>query len=70
MEEQRKILCKEDEIDGYIYVCPYCHRYVCIGWPEKPIVRCYRCHGLVDTEHEEPKLYEGRVRFDGLQSFE
>ncbi len=61
----KKILCKEDKIDGIIYICPYCHRYV-VG--DSGIKKCFKCGGEVDTDHTE--VYKGRVKFDGLQSWE
>lgn len=57
----KKLLWREDRIDGIIYVCPHCHRYV---MRDEGLQRCFKCGGAVDNDHTEQ--YKGRVKFDGL----
>ena len=58
------ILIKVDSIDGYIYACPYCHRYVT---RENGVRTCRKCGGLVNQDQEEE--YDGPVSFDGRASW-
>jgi rRNA maturation endonuclease Nob1 len=60
MKDVLNLLIKVDDIDGYIYVCPYCHRYVLA---EKGIHTCWKCGGKVDNDNL--KSYSGKVNFDG-----
>ena len=59
-----RILKKRDLLDGVVYACPYCHRYITRAFGIK---KCYGCGGNVDNEHVTQ--YDGRVIFDGMVSW-
>lgn len=68
--ENEKNLClpifsKTDSLDGVIYVCPHCYRYVSRGCGTRI---CKKCSGRVDNDHQIQ--YEGNVKFDGDESWE
>lgn len=63
-EKVLPILSKMDSLDGIIYVCPHCHRYVTA---ESGIKTCQKCGGKVDTDTQ--LRYEGSVKFDGEESW-
>ena len=50
-----KVLWKEDEIDGIIYVCPKCKTYVCGS------KKCDRCGAELEYEGQKEE-YKGRVK--------
>ena len=59
------LLRKKDNLDGYIFACPHCHRYVTC---RAGIQTCSACGGVVDND---AKLdYGGRIIFDGEESWE
>ena len=62
----KPILIREDKEDGYIYACPYCHRYVNCS---QGLHRCYKCGGEVDNDHYETVPQNLRVVFDGKPSW-
>lgn len=59
-----RILKKRDLLDGVVYACPYCRRYITRAFGIK---KCYGCGGNVDNEHVTQ--YDGRVIFDGMVSW-
>lgn len=61
----RSLMYKLDKIDGTIYVCPYCHRYVTA---ERGTKTCKKCGGKVNNDKRV--RYEGPVKFDGEESWE
>jgi len=70
MKSNEKKLClpifsKIDSLDGVIYVCPHCYRYV-MGACGVQI--CKKCSGRVDNDYQIQ--YEGNVKFDGDESWE
>lgn len=62
----KPILIREDKEDGYIYACPYCHRYVNCS---QGLHRCYECGGEVDNDHYEMAPLNLRVVSDGEPSW-
>lgn len=62
----KPILIREDREDGYIYACPYCHRYV--NWSQG-LHRCYKCGGEVDCDHYEFASKHLRIVSDGEPSW-
>ena len=69
MGRPKKILCRDkDYLDGKIYSCPYCHRYVSIPLGNG-LKQCFVCGGFVDTDQEEPAPKYLRVKCDGLPSW-
>ena len=62
----KPILIREDKEDGYIYACPYCHRYVNCS---QGLHRCYKCGGEVDNDHYETAPLNLRVVSDGKPSW-
>lgn len=69
MGRPKKILCRDkDYLDGKIYICPYCHRYVAIPLGNG-LKQCFVCGGFVDTDQEAPVPKYLRVKCDGLPSW-
>lgn len=66
MPKPKPILIREDKADGYIYVCPYCHRYV--TW-RAGLQQCYKCGGMVDNDRYEDAPASLKVKSDGLPSW-
>ena len=64
MSVNKMILKKKDDIDGYIYACPYCHRYVTI---QPGSHACSVCGRMVDNDKKA--MYTGKVIFDGKESW-
>ena len=64
IEEVLPILIKLDSVDGIIYVCPHCHRYV---MADRGIKNCQECSGKVDNDNRTQ--YVGPVKFDGEGSW-
>ena len=62
----KPILIREDKEDGYIYACPYCHRYVNCS---QGLHCCYKCGGEVDNDHYEMAPLNLRVVSDGKPSW-
>ena len=59
---KKNILVKVDKLDGYIYVCPYCHEYLCSRGP------CPHCGG--QASWREYEVYSGRVYYrEGAKLF-
>ena len=59
------ILRKHDSIDGYIFACPHCKRYVLASHGEHT---CSVCGGAVDNDSST--RWTGNVVFDGEVSWE
>lgn len=66
MPKPKPILIREDRRDGYIYVCPYCHRYV--TWA-KGLQQCWKCGGMVDNDHYQYAPKDMKVKSDGKPSW-
>jgi len=66
MPKPKPILIREDKEDGWIYICPYCHRYV--TWSQG-LQQCRKCGGMVDNDHYEFAPKDLRVKYDGQLSW-
>lgn len=62
----KPILIREDKEDGYIYACPYCHRYVVRA---SGLQQCAKCGGMVDNEKTDPWPAKTKMKFDGKESW-
>ena len=50
MGKPKSIVKRADRQDGWIYACPYCHRYVMAA---SGLQQCLICGGIVDNDHPE-----------------
>ncbi len=66
MPKPKPILIREDKEDGYIYICPFCHRYVL--WAQG-LQQCSVCGGMVDNDHYEFAPRDMNVKYDGKDSW-
>lgn len=55
MQNKKPILVKDDKQDGWIYVCPYCHEYLC------KTGKCPKCGNEADWKMSE--RYTGKVYY-------
>lgn len=60
MNKLPPVLVKQDNIDGWIYVCPHCHHYVTPGIGEYDL--CENCHNAYDKRIVIN--YYGGVKYD------
>lgn len=60
----KPILWEMDKVDGIVYACPDCHRYVT---RESGVHICSGCGEKVD--HDRADEYLGRIVYDGRASW-
>lgn len=56
MNDNNRILQKQDKELGWAYFCPHCKTFQCSGHG-----RCDKCGGKIDWKN--PKRYTGRVKW-------
>lgn len=66
MPKPKPLLIREDREDGWIYICPYCHRYVT---RKKGLQQCAKCGGMVDNDATEACPPKTKIKFDGKESW-
>jgi len=54
--EKKKVLLKEDKLDGFIYICPTCKTYICGG------DKCHCCGQYLDWEKPNTP-YTGNYKY-------
>lgn len=66
MPKPRKLLKRVDNEDGYIYMCPYCWRYV---MRSHGLQQCLKCGGMVDNDNVEIVPGTKKAKYDGQDSW-
>lgn len=66
MGKPKSIVKRADRQDGWIYACPYCHRYVMAA---SGLQQCLICGGIVDNDHPELAPETLKIKFDGKDSW-
>ena len=64
--EPKPLLKRVDKLDGWIFACPYCHRYVTAT---SGLQQCLVCGGMVDNDRDELAPANTKIKFDGKDSW-